>query len=268
MFFYYLKCDLKCVSDTKGGNYYKDHLPLFGEKRSTHKNLNPESNSKLIQSNVTNLLAYTPTNQSSDLNLRCVSSESLNNNMKKDTKQTTARQPVHATIIQNNFSEESSCLSSNTSNNLLVGKDFKLGDRVNIDMGFELVQSLQIGHGGWCDAMFESLGNTGILTGVDSDNDFEVTYPSGNMWTFNPSILTRVVDNSASNCAVSLDSNSLSLATNMGALKVSDAEAVAAYSEENDFRVGDIVQICSDNEKMKLIQKGHGEWAEAMQPVC
>lgn len=151
-----------------------------------------------------------------------------------------------------------------------MGKNFKLGDRVNIDLNFELVQTLQVGHGGWCDAMFESLGNTGILTGIDSDNDFEVTYPSGNKWTFNPSVLTRVVVSSEP--ATTYDShtslNSNCLSSNLEAkLKLSDAAKVAAYSEENDFQVGDIVQICSDNERMKMIQKGHGEWAEAMQPT-
>ena len=31
----------------------------------------------------------------------------------------------------------------------------KVDDHVNIDLEFEIVQSLQIGHGGWCEAMFE-----------------------------------------------------------------------------------------------------------------
>ena len=31
----------------------------------------------------------------------------------------------------------------------------KINDKVNIDLDFEIVQSLQVGHGGWCDAMFE-----------------------------------------------------------------------------------------------------------------
>jgi len=31
----------------------------------------------------------------------------------------------------------------------------KIGDHVNIDLEFEIVQSLQIGHGGWSEAMFE-----------------------------------------------------------------------------------------------------------------
>ena len=34
-------------------------------------------------------------------------------------------------------------------------KSLKVNDRVNIDLSFEIVQSLQIGHGGWCEAMFE-----------------------------------------------------------------------------------------------------------------
>ena len=42
---------------------------------------------------------------------------------------------------------------------------------------------------------FQSLGNTGIITGVDSDHEFEVIYPSGNKWTFNPAVLTRVNEN-------------------------------------------------------------------------
>lgn len=33
------------------------------------------------------------------------------------------------------------------------------------------------------------------------------------------------------------------------------------------FAVGDFVKICSDLERIKIIQRGHGEWAEAMIPV-
>ena len=33
------------------------------------------------------------------------------------------------------------------------------------------------------------------------------------------------------------------------------------------FVVGDLVQICSDVERVKVFQRGHGEWAEAMLPV-
>merc|ERR1712218_353074 len=33
------------------------------------------------------------------------------------------------------------------------------------------------------------------------------------------------------------------------------------------FAVGDLVQICSDAERMKVLQRGHGEWADAMAPT-
>ena len=62
-------------------------------------------------------------------------------------------------------------------------------------------------------------------------------------WTFNPAVLTKV----------STASSSTSIA--------SDASAAA------QFAVGDLVQICSDTERIKVLQRGHGEWAEAMLPV-
>lgn len=33
------------------------------------------------------------------------------------------------------------------------------------------------------------------------------------------------------------------------------------------FAVGDLVQVCADQERVKTLQRGHGEWAEAMAPV-
>ena len=50
------------------------------------------------------------------------------------------------------------------------------------------------------------------------------------------------------------------------------ASAVASTSSSEtgstqQFTVGDLVQICGDIERVKLLQRGHGEWAEAMLPV-
>lgn len=105
----------------------------------------------------------------------------------------------------------------------------------------EIVQSLQHGHGGWTDGMFECLGTTGTIVGIDEDHDIVVSYPSGNRWTFNPAVLTKV------QIPVPVTSSS---------------------SDNQTFAVGDLVQICNDIEKIKLLQRGHGEWAEAMAPVC
>ena len=38
-------------------------------------------------------------------------------------------------------------------------------------------------------------------------------------------------------------------------------------NENQKLNINDIVQLSSDIEFMKIIQKGHGEWAEAMNPV-
>ena len=66
-------------------------------------------------------------------------------------------------------------------------------------------------------------------------------------WTFNPAVLTKV--------------NSPSSASS------SNTENANITPPPTPFAVGDLVQICSDAEKIKLLQRGHGEWAEAMIPV-
>jgi len=120
----------------------------------------------------------------------------------------------------------------------------QIGDQVNIDLDLEIVQSLQHGHGGWTDGMFECLGSTGgTVVGIDEDHDIVVAYPSGNRWTFNPAVLTKVVAPSSS------------------------SHDPPPTTSQPLFNVGDLVQICSDAERMKVLQRGHGEWAEAMAPT-
>ena len=125
-----------------------------------------------------------------------------------------------------------------------------VGDLVNVDLELEIVQHLQHGHGGWTDGMFECLGQTGTVVGIDEDHDIVVSYASGNRWTFNPAVLTKVsgpvVSSTGSNLSPSSGGN---------------------LDGGHHFAVGDLVQICSDMERMKVLQRGHGEWAEAMAPT-
>ena len=73
---------------------------------------------------------------------------------------------------------------------------------------------------------------------------FFLKYPNSfRRWTFNPAVLTRV------NTTASVTSSS------------------ADTSTPTQFAVGDLVQICCDVENMKILQRGHGEWADAMLPV-
>lgn len=43
--------------------------------------------------------------------------------------------------------------------------------------------------------------------------------------------------------------------------------STSAASAGGGFAVGDLVQVCADQERVKALQRGHGEWAEAMAPV-
>lgn len=113
---------------------------------------------------------------------------------------------------------------------------FQIGDSVIVDLELEVVQSFQHGHGGWTDGMFECLNNPGRVVGIDEDHDIVVSYPSGNRWTFNPAVLTKMASN-------------------------------ATDDSSNQFAVGDFVKICSDLERIKILQRSHGEWAEAMIPT-
>ncbi|KAH3847253.1 hypothetical protein DPMN_089572 [Dreissena polymorpha] len=131
-----------------------------------------------------------------------------------------------------------------------------IGDQVNVDLDFEIVQSLQHGHGGWADGMFECLGQTGTVIGIDEDHDIVVSYSSGNRWTFNPAVLTKVSTPSSANSA-----SSETAAPNVAG----GVSGPTAGSPQ--FAVGDLVQICSDMERIKVLQRGHGEWAEAMVPT-
>lgn len=38
-------------------------------------------------------------------------------------------------------------------------------------------------------------------------------------------------------------------------------------NSSHQFAVGDFVKICHDLERIKILQRGHGEWAEAMIPT-
>lgn len=135
-----------------------------------------------------------------------------------------------------------------------------VSDQVNINLEIDVVQSLQHGHGGWTDGMYECLGTTGTVIGIDEDRDIVVAYPSGNRWTFNPAVLTKVNTPGAA----------------VGAHGSSGGEQASGSSGEGGpdiceasggFSVGDVVQICSDLERIKILQRGHGEWADAMLPV-
>ena len=118
--------------------------------------------------------------------------------------------------------------------------------------------------------MFECLGQTGTVVGIDEDHDIVVSYASGNRydfkiicfssvfslnfflrvccktcngkivfrfrWTFNPAVLTKV----SGPVGLSDAGNNLS------------PNGVGGLDSGHHFSVGDLVQICSDMERMKV----------------
>merc|ERR1719483_1905608 len=72
------------------------------------------------------------------------------------------------------------------------GGGLAVSDLVNVDLELEIVQHLQHGHGGWTEGMYECLQQSGTVVGIDEDHDIVVSYPSGNRWTFNPAVVTKV----------------------------------------------------------------------------
>lgn len=91
----------------------------------------------------------------------------------------------------------------------------------------------------------ECLKNASIGTVVDIDEDYDIVvlYPSGNRWTFNSAVLTKV-------------RTPIPIVTNSSSLE-----------HEKSIAVGSIVKISCDIQLVRQLQQGHGEWTDAMELV-
>ncbi len=129
---------------------------------------------------------------------------------------------------------------------------------MNLYLYLEIVQHLQHGHGGWTDGMYECLGQTGAVVGIDEDQDIVVCYPSGNRWTFNPAVLTKVAGGPLVTPSVvgAAAAANFSPAAALMVPGVSTAASAASGSTSVDggphFAVGDLVQICADIDRIKV----------------
>ncbi|KAI4465183.1 zinc finger c3hc4 type (ring finger) [Holotrichia oblita] len=102
---------------------------------------------------------------------------------------------------------------------------FSVGDKVKVTVTVDQLKAMQQGHGGWNPRMAEYIGKVGTVHRVTDKGDIRVQYEGcNNRWTFNPMTLCKV----------------------------------------NSFAVGDIVSVIADVEKVKELQKGHGEWIDIM----
>ncbi|CAG2115647.1 unnamed protein product, partial [Medioppia subpectinata] len=103
---------------------------------------------------------------------------------------------------------------------------FNVGDKVKVIIeDVNELKSLQEGHGGWNQRMAEFIGQVGTVHRVTDKGDIRVQFEDcHNRWTFNPNALNKVIS----------------------------------------YSYGDIVKICDDINKVKELQKCHGEWNDHM----
>ncbi|XP_023022675.2 E3 ubiquitin-protein ligase mind bomb 2 isoform X1 [Leptinotarsa decemlineata] len=102
---------------------------------------------------------------------------------------------------------------------------FGIGDKVKVTVSVDQLKAMQQGHGGWNPRMADYIGKVGSVHRVTDKGDIRVQYEGcNNRWTFNPITLHKV----------------------------------------NSFAVGDVVTLITDAEKVKELQRGHGEWIEIM----
>ena len=87
-------------------------------------------------------------------------------------------------------------------------------------------------------------------------------------WTFNPAILTKVTSSSESSDSVLSLTSSTIMSPSADILNTAlQTSTLSATASSSQFVVGDLVRITEDADRVKLLQRGHGEWAEAMLPV-
>ena len=90
-------------------------------------------------------------------------------------------------------------------------------------------------------------------------------------WTLNPAVLTLHDSDTEREGGVhntSFDSDSQSATAMENNLNPgSPRDSNFLMSDRVSFQVGDLVHISNDLERVKVLQRGHGEWTEAMIPV-
>lgn len=92
-----------------------------------------------------------------------------------------------------------------------------------------LIINLYLSHKTLTTFCFQYIGKIGTVHRVTDKGDIRVQFEGcNNRWTFNPVALCKV----------------------------------------NSFSIGDIVSVISDLERVKDLQKGHGEWIDIMKNVC
>lgn len=120
---------------------------------------------------------------------------------------------------------------------------FCVDGKVRVMSDIDLVKQLQEGHGGWNVPMADVLGKEGHVHRMTERGDVRVQFHIAD-------------ENTPEQCS---SSSSTSIAQqNRWTFHP------GAWSRVHSFNVGDRVLICSDEQRLRQAQKGHGEWSHEM----
>ena len=125
--------------------------------------------------------------------------------------------------------------------------EFNVGDMVKIAVGVERLRFFQEGHSGFNPRMSSIIGKIGKVHRVTGNGDVRVQYkvppgasenPANYRWTVNPM-----------------------------ALKKLNAEEIREDNTPMEMAVGQIVRVIEDEDLVRTLQPGHGEWIPTMTGV-
>jgi len=117
-----------------------------------------------------------------------------------------------------------------TNNFPVINHLFSVGDKVKITLPLDVFKQMQGNHGGWNFRMEFLIGKIGTIHRVTDKGDVRVQFDGpDNRWTIYPGALIKL--------------------------------------SKNSFIVGDYVRVNSDEDVVKNLQKGHGEYSENMKLV-
>jgi hypothetical protein len=134
--------DLKCIEAAKGGYYYKEHLASLGERVLLKRNTKLTNNTKITKSNGSSIHHIDTSVSAANLRLGGSNGDMLKEPILNKSSRNSSRSPTGSLLNL----EINGGLDLNPAV-AQIYTTFKIGDQVNIDLDFEIVQSLQVGHG-------------------------------------------------------------------------------------------------------------------------
>jgi E3 ubiquitin-protein ligase mind-bomb len=192
------KVDLKVVKETKGGVYYREHLPLLGETKVRRRGSVAPGDYVRIAKDIfvvrEKQVGHGGWNQSMMESMGNVGRVVAIDN----EGDAVVAYPSGGKWTFNPYLLTKVIVEQPTPKEEGSPHKIKKGDFVKISGDIRQVKRLQQGHGEWAEPMRETLGRVGQIASVFPDGDIKVKMAGQDrLWTFNPECVTIVEPDSA-----------------------------------------------------------------------